>query len=103
MACQRRKNKKRHRHRSRKKALRFSLDVGNKAILAAVGMGHNQDAAVSRHSNGDEPLFRERVIRVTMRHRQRIGEYAPLRLEFPVRRRKAGALGSGLDDCPVKR
>jgi len=32
----------------------------------AVGMGHNQDAAA--------PLFRERVIRIIIRHRRRIGK-----------------------------
>ena len=46
----------------------------NPDILAAVGMGHNQDAAVPRRSNRDEPLFRERVIRVIVRHRQRIAK-----------------------------
>ena len=46
----------------------------NPDILAAVGMGHNQDEAVPRHSNRDEPLFRERVIWVMIRHRQRIGK-----------------------------
>jgi hypothetical protein len=44
-------------------AQRRPTGADNPDILAAVGMGHNQDAAVPRHSNRDEPLFRERVIR----------------------------------------
>ena len=55
-------------------AQRRLAGADNPDILAAVGMGHNQDAAVPRHSNRDEPLFRERVIRVMIRHRQRIGK-----------------------------
>jgi hypothetical protein len=46
----------------------------NPDILAAVGMGHNQDAAGPRHSNRDEPLFQDRMIRVVIRDRQRIGK-----------------------------
>src|SRR5437588_2016283 len=52
-------------------AQRRLAGADNPDILAAVGMGHNQDAAVPRHSSRDEPLFRERVIRVVIRHRQR--------------------------------
>jgi len=55
-------------------AQRRLAGADNPDILAAVGMGHHRDAAVSRHSNRDEPLFRERVIRVMIRHRQRIGK-----------------------------
>jgi len=55
-------------------AQRRLAGADNLDILAAVGMGHNQDAAVSRHSNRDEPVFRERVIRVMIRRRQRIGK-----------------------------
>ena len=55
-------------------AQRRLAGADNPDILAAVGMGHNQDAAVPRRSNRDEPLFRERVIRVVIRHRQRIGK-----------------------------
>ena len=55
-------------------AQRRVAGADNPDILAAVGMGHNQDAAVPRHSNRNEPLFRERVVRVVIRHRQRIGK-----------------------------
>ena len=41
-------------------AQRRVAGADNPDILAAVGMGHNQDAAVPRHSNRNEPLFRER-------------------------------------------
>ena len=53
-------------------AQRRLAGADNPDILAADGMGHNQDAAVPRRSNRDESLFRERVIRVIVRHRQRI-------------------------------
>jgi hypothetical protein len=44
-------------------------------------MGHNQDAAVPRYSNRDEPLLQERVVRVVIRDRQRIeSSYADLQL-----------------------
>jgi len=46
----------------------------NPDVLAAVGMGHNQNPADPRHSNRDEPLFRDRMIRVMISHRQRIGK-----------------------------
>ena len=55
-------------------AQRRLAGADNPDILSPVGMGHNQDAAVPRRSNCDEPLFRERVIRVMIRHRQRIGK-----------------------------
>src|SRR5437763_1103738 len=42
----------------------------NPDVLAAVGMGHNQNPADPRHSNRDEPLFRDRMIRVMISHRQ---------------------------------
>lgn len=48
-------------------AQRRLAGADNPDILAGVGMGHNQDAAVPRHSNRDEPLFGERVIRVMIR------------------------------------
>jgi hypothetical protein len=47
--------------------MEFALALYNKEIYwKAVGMGHNQDAGA--------PLFRERVIRVMIRHRRRIGK-----------------------------
>jgi len=45
-------------------AQRRFAGADNPDILAAVGMGDNQDAVVPRHSNRDEPIFRVRVIRV---------------------------------------
>jgi len=55
-------------------AQRRLAGADNPDILAAVGMGHNQDAPIPRYSNRDEPLFRERVVRVVLRYRQRIGK-----------------------------
>ena len=46
----------------------------NPDVLATVGMGHNQNPAGPRHSNRDEPLFRDRMIRVMISDRQRIGK-----------------------------
>jgi len=55
-------------------AQRRLAGADNPHILASIGMGHNQDAAVPRYSNRDEPLLRERVVRVVIRDRQRIGK-----------------------------
>jgi hypothetical protein len=49
--------------------------------LAAVGMGHNQDAAGPRHSNGNEPLFRNRMIKI-----QRVTSSAFIHPLFAFRR-----------------
>jgi len=55
-------------------AQRRVAGADNPDIFAAVGMGHNQDTAVPGHSDRNEPLFRERVVRVVIRHRQWIGK-----------------------------
>jgi hypothetical protein len=39
----------------------------NSDVLAAVGIGHNQNPAGPRHPDGDEPLFRVRMIRVPLK------------------------------------
>jgi len=46
----------------------------NPDVLAAVGMGHNQNPVGSRHSDGDESFFRDRMIWVVIRHSQRIAK-----------------------------
>ena len=55
-------------------AQRRLAGADNPDVLAAIGMGHNQNLTFPRHSNRDEPLFRDRMIRVVIRHRQRIGK-----------------------------
>ena len=55
-------------------SLRRLAGADNPDVLAAVGMGHNQDPAGPRHSDGDEPDFRDRMIRVMKGHCQRIAK-----------------------------
>jgi len=55
-------------------AQRRLAGADNHDVLAGTGMGHNQNPTCPRHSNRDEPLFRDRMIRVMIGYRQRIGK-----------------------------
>ena len=55
-------------------AQRRLAGADNPDVLAAIGMGHNQNLTFPRHSKCDEPLFRDRMIRVMIGYRQRIGK-----------------------------
>jgi len=62
-------------------ALRCLAGADNPDVLVAVHVGDDQNPTGARHSNGDETLFRCRMIRVWKRYRQGITKYGRRLLE----------------------